>query len=565
MAHGIQRRFVRITGRFGARQVHYRAGGRGPVLLLLHQSPQSSRELEPLMASWGADFTVLAPDTPGYGLSDPLGLPKASLDDFAAALMEFADALGVGRFGVYGFHTGGMIGLALADRYPERVRAAACNGVMVSAPGEVAGLLDQYLPPLVPRWDGAHLAWLWARNREQNIFFPWHRPSLATRMDFPMSPPDRQQTGVLEFLRAADHYQVAYRGAFLYRADETVRRLKVPTLITAARRDPLSAHLGRLGVPASAASVMESADTEEALARCLAHLRAHAGDESGASSPTGSADADWTCQVLDTPQGRLLVRRHGAADGVPILLLHGAGASSLLLEPLAVSLARFRPVLVLDLPGHGESDPAPDSGPLNVAQGVAAVRSVLRLLEVPAVDLIGWEAGGLVGLELLATDPALVRRLLLLEPPAPDGELRQAFLDQGLPSMAPDWHGGHLSRCWHMVRDGRLYFPWFCREPRAIRWREPDVDPAELHREVVEYLKAEGAWQSLLRDALYYPLSARLATASPEVLLAAVEGGAWRESVTRLAEATGRQLHLLPEAPAAQAEALQALLAAAPD
>src|SRR5690606_9825364 len=101
----ISRHFVTVSDRQGRRQVHYRRAGTGPAILLLHQSPQSSTEMEPLMADWGRHFTLIAPDSPGYGWSDPLATKAASLADFADATLSFADAIGLRRFGVYGFHT----------------------------------------------------------------------------------------------------------------------------------------------------------------------------------------------------------------------------------------------------------------------------------------------------------------------------------------------------------------------------------------------------------------------------------------------------------------------------
>ena len=42
----ITRHFATIpNGRWGARQVHYRQVGTGPVVLCLHQSPLSSRDM----------------------------------------------------------------------------------------------------------------------------------------------------------------------------------------------------------------------------------------------------------------------------------------------------------------------------------------------------------------------------------------------------------------------------------------------------------------------------------------------------------------------------------------
>ena len=248
----LQRHFITLRGRYGPRQVHYRRGGKGPVVLLLHQSPQSSREMEPLIAAWGQTFTLIAPDSPGYGYSQPLqraGRPvaAATIDDFAAATVEFADALGIGRFGIYGFHTGASIGVALAQAFPARVTAVAANGLVVLTEDERAAILRDYLPPLVPRWDGGHLAWLWARMREQTIFFPWHDRRAATRMNFPVPAADRLQQGVDEFLAAGDQYHVAYAAAFADRAELRLPALHVPLLVTAAARDPLAGHLARIG------------------------------------------------------------------------------------------------------------------------------------------------------------------------------------------------------------------------------------------------------------------------------------------------------------------------------
>ena len=81
----ISRHFVTVQGNWGPRQVHYRRAGTGPTLLLLHQSPQSSREFEPLMQVWGENFTVIAADAPGYGLSDPLGVAQAEPGGFCVS------------------------------------------------------------------------------------------------------------------------------------------------------------------------------------------------------------------------------------------------------------------------------------------------------------------------------------------------------------------------------------------------------------------------------------------------------------------------------------------------
>jgi len=248
----ITRHFASIPGgRWGPRQVHYRRTGRGPVLILLHQSPLSSRDVIATMQRWQRHYTCIAPDTPGYGLSDPLGVTHAEMDDFATAVVEFLDAIGVDKAAFYGFHTGAMMAAMLAARYPQRVHAVVANGYVIPTTAERAELVAEYLPPFVPTWDGAHLAWLWSRMREQVIFFPWYRKEPADRMALTLPPPEVLQANLVEFLRAGDHYRVAYRAAFTMPAAEALAGLRVPLLVTAAAGDPLQAHGQQISLAAA--------------------------------------------------------------------------------------------------------------------------------------------------------------------------------------------------------------------------------------------------------------------------------------------------------------------------
>ena len=137
----ITRHFARPDGR----QVHFRLAGSGPPLVLLHQSPTSSAEMATEIAAFADGFTVISPDTPGYGLSDPLPVERPELDDFATALVEFLDALNLEQVLIYGFHTGAMIGFEFARRHPERVAAAVINGLVACDADEQRDLLASYL------------------------------------------------------------------------------------------------------------------------------------------------------------------------------------------------------------------------------------------------------------------------------------------------------------------------------------------------------------------------------------------------------------------------------------
>ena len=84
----IERRFVTLTDR----QVHYRISGDGPPLLLLHQSPTSSAEMATTIEYFADEFTVIAPDTPGFGLSDYREGTPSDITVYAQMVKEFIDA-----------------------------------------------------------------------------------------------------------------------------------------------------------------------------------------------------------------------------------------------------------------------------------------------------------------------------------------------------------------------------------------------------------------------------------------------------------------------------------------
>ncbi len=105
----------------GDRLVHYRVGGSGPAIVLLHDSPRSSRLHLPLMEVLASRFRVFALDTPGYGNSDPLDMAEPTIPDFASALGEALAALGLEQAPLYATHTSAKIARAVRHS-PEWLR-----------------------------------------------------------------------------------------------------------------------------------------------------------------------------------------------------------------------------------------------------------------------------------------------------------------------------------------------------------------------------------------------------------------------------------------------------------
>ncbi len=117
---GFRRTFTsRLVHAGGIRQ-HVVVGGDGPPLLLVHGWPQNWYAWRLLMPTLARDFTVIAVDQRGIGLTDKprAGYDSATLANDLAALM---DALGHQRFAVVGHDTGYFIGYALAADHRDRI------------------------------------------------------------------------------------------------------------------------------------------------------------------------------------------------------------------------------------------------------------------------------------------------------------------------------------------------------------------------------------------------------------------------------------------------------------
>jgi pimeloyl-ACP methyl ester carboxylesterase len=104
----------------GEVRLHAVIGGDGPPLLLVHGWPQTWYAWRLVMPGLARDFTVIAVDQRGRGLSDK---PRSGYDTGTLAndLVGLMDALGYQRFAVYGTDTGNPIAYALAADHPERV------------------------------------------------------------------------------------------------------------------------------------------------------------------------------------------------------------------------------------------------------------------------------------------------------------------------------------------------------------------------------------------------------------------------------------------------------------
>lgn len=102
---------------------------------------------------------------------------------------------------------------------------------------------------------------------------------------------------------------------------------------------------------------------------------------------------------------------HGNAPGVPLVLLHGGGSTIESTYGRVLPLfARQRTVIALEEQGHGRTTDR--EAPVLFDTSAADVAALLRLLELPRADVMGFSNGGSVALRLAIREPTLVRRLV---------------------------------------------------------------------------------------------------------------------------------------------------------
>ncbi len=97
----------------------YTKGGE-KILLLIHGNMTSSKHWDIFIDALDPKYTVYAPDLRGFGIST-YHTPINSLDDFKEDLKLFVDEVGIKKFSLIGWSTGGGVCMVFAADYPEYV------------------------------------------------------------------------------------------------------------------------------------------------------------------------------------------------------------------------------------------------------------------------------------------------------------------------------------------------------------------------------------------------------------------------------------------------------------
>jgi pimeloyl-ACP methyl ester carboxylesterase len=514
-----EQRICRDIVAIGERQVHFRHAGDGPPLLLLHQSPRSSAELVPLMQFLAPHFLVIAPDTPGCGLSDPLQPADAepTIDAFVDSIVTLLDALGIARAAVFGSHTGAIFGVRLASRYPDRVAALVANGIMLATPEDRAEQTDRYFPRFVPQWDGSHLAWMWSRLRDQLVFYPWYQRDPVHRINWAQTL-EEIDAGALDLLQAGDNYRGAYHAVVSYAIGEDLPFLETPTLLLVARQDALSRYVDDYPPLPAGVEVLVVPDFGDIPGAASAFLTRYAPPPARIAKSAVSVRRSLSSSFMDLGSGSLHLQSSSARQGAPLLVLHDLGSSATDLDAMLGGAVGRRPLLVPDLPGNGDSD---DFGAVAPADMARVMLKMLEALCVESFDIVAVGASAAVALALREAAPGKSGAVLFAEPTIVPAGADASFARRLVPDLTPDIAGSHLTRAWMFLRDRELFFPWDDRSAEGIIGSARPSRPVELQRGLISLLKSRRVLAAQLEAVLREGTGERLVASGSTMLATA--------------------------------------------
>jgi pimeloyl-ACP methyl ester carboxylesterase len=226
-------------------------------------------------------------------------------------------------------------------------------------------------------------------------------------------------------------------------------------------------------------------------------------------------------RYVELEHGQLHFRELG--EGPPLVLLHKTPSSSIqYLRVMPLLAQRFR-TIALDTPGFGMSDPPP-SEPTMADYG-RIMAGFLDALELDAVDLLGHHTGASIAIELAATRPERVKRLVL------GGVL--AFDDE---AVRAEWRTFLDEHKFELDDDGSFLETY----PKPMLSRDQEFSPEDPERywlELVAYLQAGPRFWWSYNAVVEHRAFDLLASLRAPTLVLNQRDGRVRESTQRIAAA----------------------------
>lgn len=197
--------------------------GGGPALpiLFLHGVGSDKSVWRPQLEHFGRSRRAVAFDYPGYGESGPAP-PDCTRDDYAAAILEAMDALGIGRAHLCGLSLGGVVAIAIHEAAGER-----CASLL---------LADSFA--VHPEGDLIYQRALESSGSVGMRTLAERRAPLLLAPD----APEAVRREVIETMALIDPaaYQIGARAVWLADQRDRAARIAVPTLVVVGELDPVT-------------------------------------------------------------------------------------------------------------------------------------------------------------------------------------------------------------------------------------------------------------------------------------------------------------------------------------
>lgn len=186
-------------------------------------------------------------------------------------------------------------------------------------------------------------------------------------------------------------------------------------------------------------------------------------------------------EFVDLDGVRLYCYAYGERGaGHPIVLVHGTFTSSSLWQDVLRLLPKGHRVLVLDLLGHGRSDP-PGTAAMTVAAHAARLDQLLDIMGVREAILVGHGMGAAIAARVAHEQPERIARLMLVNPTLLAGSADEALLNRRVRRVASlVWLWQRLSPAWVASALHSALLPCFAHRDSGARLLDVYLKPFRL-------------------------------------------------------------------------------------
>lgn len=206
---------------------------------------------------------------------------------------------------------------------------------------------------------------------------------------------------------------------------------------------------------------------------------------------------------LDTPAGQIHYQTDGS--GEPLLLIHKTSLSADEYAEVIPIFAKSHRVIAMDTLGYGKSDKP--SIVYYIEDYAQSIIDFLKSLGIKRTSLVGHLTGASIAVEVTASHPEWVNKLVLISCPYYDPEVLEARLKTyhfGVEEIKED--GSHLLELWSRYRETM-----------------PQAKPENLQRTILGYLMAGPRAHDGHQAVFRYPIEKRLRLIQCPTLL--ISGG----------------------------------------